>query len=155
MKWLKRIAIAFVAIWALLQIYSLVGINRTNPAVVQEVKWDSPETKALAQRACYDCHSNETVWPWYSYVAPVSLQVANHVEEGRGRLNFSDWTQPNEDFEEVQKVINNGEMPLWDYLLAHPEAKLSAEETQALIAGLEATFNNDPPIERQRPNFGG
>lgn len=150
MKWLKRIVIALVAIWALLQIYTLVGIDRTNPAVVQEVKWDSPATKELAQRACFDCHSNETVWPWYSYVAPVALQVANHVDEGRGSLNFSDWTQPNEDFDELEKAIGQGQMPLWDYLLNHPEAELTDEEKQTLVAGLKVTFENDPPIQRQR-----
>ena len=131
MKWLRRIIITLVVIWALLQIYTLVGINRTNPAVVQEVKWDSPATRDLAKRACFDCHSNETVWPWYSYVAPISLQVANHDNEGRGHLNFSDWTQGNEDFDEVEKVMEQGQMPLWDYLLMHPEAKLTAEEMQA------------------------
>ena len=146
MKWLKRIVLALVVIWAVLQVYSLVGISRTNPAVVQEVKWDAPATKALAKRACFDCHSNETVWPLYSYVAPVSLQVVNHVDEGRGRLNFSDWTQGNADFAEIQKVIEQGEMPLWDYLLAHSEAKLSTEETQVFLAGLKATFEKDPPI---------
>ena len=154
MKWLRRIVIALVVIWALLQVYSLVGINRTNPAILQEVKWDSPATRDLAKRACFDCHSNETVWPWYSYVAPISIQVANHVNEGRGHLNFSDWTQGNEDFDEVEKVMEQGQMPLWDYLLMHPEAKLTAEEMQALIAGLKVTFENDPPVKRQR-QFGG
>ena len=154
MKWLRRIVIALVVIWALLQVYSLVGINRNNPAIVQEVKWDSPATRDLAKRACFDCHSNETVWPWYSYVAPISLQVANHVNEGRGHLNFSDWTQGNEDFDEVEKVMEQGQMPLWDYLLMHPEAKLTAEEMQAFVAGLKVTFENDPPVKRQR-QFGG
>ena len=155
MKWVKRIVIALVVIWALLQIYTLVGINRTNPAVVQEVKWDSPATRDLAKRACFDCHSNETTWPWYSYVAPVSLRVADHVNEGRERLNFSDWTRPNEDYEEIEKQITRNFMPLSDYLLMHAEAKLSAEESQALLAGLKATFESDPPIKRERPNVGG
>ena len=155
MKWVKRIVIALVAIWALLQIYTLVGINRTNPAVVQEVKWDSTATRELAQRACFDCHSNETTWPWYSYVAPVSLRVADHVEEGRQRLNFSDWTQPNEGYEEIEKQITRNFMPLSDYLLMHAEAKLSAQENEALLAGLKATFANDPPVKPQRRNFGG
>lgn len=155
MKWVKRIVIALVAIWALLQVYTLVGINRTNPAVVQEVKWDSPATHDLAQRACFDCHSNETTWPWYSYVAPVSVRVANHVSEGREHLNFSDWTQPNEDYEEIERQITRDFMPLSDYLLMHAEAKLSTAESEALLAGLKATFANDPPVKHQRPNFGG
>ena len=74
--------------------------------------------------------------------------IANHVDEGRGRLNFSAWDQPNEDFDEMEKAINQGQMPLWDYLLLHPEAKLSDAEKQALIAGLKATLAADPPIAR-------
>jgi hypothetical protein len=57
-------------------ILQLVPVARTNPAVVREPQWDSPQTRELAQRACYDCHSNETVWPWYAYIAPVSWQIA-------------------------------------------------------------------------------
>ena len=71
----------------------LIPIDRTNPPVVTQVQWDSPQTQALFKRACADCHSNETVWPWYSYVAPVSWLVAHDVSEGRGRLNVSDRTQ--------------------------------------------------------------
>jgi len=127
-----------------------IPVNRTNPPVTREIKWNAPETKALAQRACFACHSNETVWPAYSYIAPISLRVANHVEEGRGELNFSAWDQPNADFDEVRENIERGEMPLKDFLLLHPEARLTAAETQQLIAGLEATFQQDPPIEKQR-----
>src|SRR5437764_214194 len=72
------------------------GISYTNPPVVSEPNWDSPQTRALAQRACFDCHSNETTWPWYSHVAPVSWLLARDVIEGRSRLNFSTWGQPNE-----------------------------------------------------------
>lgn len=146
-KWLKRIGIGLVALLIVLQ---LVPLSRTNPPVTREVKWDSPETKALAQRACFDCHSNETVWPWYAYVAPVSMQVVHHVNEGRERLNFSAWDQPNENMEEIAKTLKNGEMPLWDYLLIHTNAKLSADEQTKLIAGLEATLKQDPPVARQR-----
>lgn len=150
MKWVKRIVIALVVVWVLLQVYSLVGINRTNPAIVQEVKWDSPATRDLAKRACFDCHSNETTWPWYSYVAPVSIRVANHVVEGRQHLNFSDWTQPNENAEEMEKQITRDFMPLSDYLLMHAEAKLSDTEQQALIDGLKATLAADPPVPQTR-----
>lgn len=146
---MKRfLRIGIIVVFGILILIQFIPVNRTNPAVTQEVQWDSPETRALAQRACFDCHSNETVWPWYSYVAPISLRVASHVEEGRERLNFSAWDQPNEDFEEIEKVINRGEMPLSDYLLLHTEAKLSDAEKEALLAGLKATFTNDPPIER-------
>lgn len=144
-KWLKRIGIGLVVLLIILQ---LIPQSRTNPAVTQEVKWDSLATRELAQRACFDCHSNETVWPWYAYVAPISMRVVSHTNAGRNRLNFSAWDQPNEDYEEMEKVINNGEMPLWDYLLMHPEAELSDAEKQTLLDGLKATLGADPPIAR-------
>lgn len=127
-----------------------IPVDRSNPPVVREIAWDSEETKALAARACYDCHSNQTKWPWYSYVAPVSWEIADHVEYGRKHLNFSDWTQPNEDLDENIEVIEEGEMPLHDYLRLHPEAKLTDAEKEALIAGMKTTFEADPPIERKR-----
>lgn len=128
----------------------LVPVDRSNPPVTQELRWDSEETRELVSRACFDCHSNQTVWPWYSYIAPISWRVAGHVDHGRGHLNFSEWDKPNEDFDEIKEVMDEGEMPLWDYLLMHSEAKLTPEETQALIEGLRISFQNDPPIERPR-----
>ena len=147
-KLVKRILLGLLVIFILIQ---FVPVDRENPPVVREVAWDSPETKAIAERACYDCHSNQTNWPWYSYIAPVSWRVADHVEHARGHLNFSDWTQPNEDLEENIEVLEEGEMPLSDYLLLHPEAKLTEAEVTQFIAGLRATFEADPPIERERP----
>jgi len=141
---------ALFVIIGLLIVIQLIPVNRTNPPITREVKWDAPETRALAKRACFDCHSNETIWPWYSYVAPISLRLASHVTEGRDRLNFSAWDQPNERYSEIEKVLNRNEMPLWDYLLMHADAKLSDAEKQALLTGLKATYTNDPPIERQQ-----
>src|SRR3954449_12180710 len=70
------------------------GHSHANPPVLKEPKWDSPQTRALAQRACFDCHSNETTWPWYTHIAPVSWLIARDVIEGRQHLNFSTWGQP-------------------------------------------------------------
>lgn len=126
------------------QLFSFI---HTNPPVTREVRWNAPETRLLAQRACFDCHSSETVWPWYSYVSPLSLLIRHNVDEGREYLNFSAWDQPNADLETMVALIRNGEMPTWDYLLLHPEAKLSATEQEALIAGLEATLAGDPPLK--------
>jgi hypothetical protein len=122
-----------------------IPIERTNPPVTREVKWDSQETRALAQRACFDCHSNETVRPWYAYVAPVSLLLAKDMQEGRSQLNFSEWDKTFVDVREIAEVIESGYMPLPQYLLMHPEAKLTDAEKQQLITGLEATFEQDPP----------
>jgi len=144
-RFLRIAALVILVGFVLIQ---FIPIDRTNPAVTREVAWNAPETRALAQRACFDCHSNETVWPWYSYVAPISLRIASHVEEGREHLNFSAWDQPNEDFEEIAKVIERGQMPTADYLLIHTEAQLSDTEKQALLEGLRATLANDPPVAR-------
>lgn len=127
-----------------------VPVDRTNPPIVDEVDWDSEETREIAKRACFDCHSNETIWPWYSYVAPLSFRIAHHVDHGREHLNFSDWTQPNESFDEIKEVMDEGEMPLWDYLLMHSDAKLTPEETETLLSGLYETYRMNPPVERRR-----
>ncbi len=66
-----------------------IPVNRTTPPVTTPIKWDSPQTEQLARRACMDCHNNETVWPWYSYVAPVSWEIYYDVVRGRQQLNFS------------------------------------------------------------------
>jgi len=117
------------------------GKDYTNPPVVAEPAWDSQQTRALAQRACFDCHSNETVWPWYSRIAPVSWLVRRDVDEGREKLNFSEWgAAKNDDRDEVDElaeVVQEGEMPLPIYLLMHPEAALTNAEKQELINGLE------------------
>jgi hypothetical protein len=121
----------------------LVGtfvVARENPPVTRTIQWDSPQTEELARRACFDCHSNETVWPWYSYVAPVAFLVAHDVEEGREEMNFS--TDENLNVREMIEQIEDGEMPPRIYLPTHPEANLSAEEKEALIAGLRNTFGN-------------
>jgi hypothetical protein len=118
------------------------GRNHSNPAISGEPNWDSPQTKELAQRACYDCHSNETVWPWYSNVAPVSWLVQHDVQEGRQYLNFSTWGSGGEGREpdEAIEVLSRGSMPPSNYLVTHPEARLTAAEKQALLEGLRATI---------------
>jgi mono/diheme cytochrome c family protein len=128
-----------------------VPVNRLNPPVVQEPAWDSPQTQSLAERACFDCHSNETEWPWYSQIAPASWLVADHVQEGRAKLNFSEWglaknddeeehEEEGEEVEEIVEEVQEGEMPLPSYLLLHPEARLTEAEIEQLSRGLEATF---------------
>jgi hypothetical protein len=117
------------------------GRDHTNPPVSQEPPWDSPQTRELAMRACQDCHSNETIWPWYSNIAPVSWLVQRDVEEGRQKLNFSEWDRPQgREVDEAAETVQRGEMPPWYFLLPHPEARLTQAEEQLLIQGLEATF---------------
>lgn len=139
----KILRFAILAIVVLLVLIQLVPYGRahTNPPVVQEPAWDSPATRALAKRACFDCHSNETAWPWYTNVAPVSWMIQRHVDEGRQRLNFSDWGNSRErELDEIAEVILEGEMPLPNYLPMHPEARLTPAEKQALIDGLNASL---------------
>lgn len=143
--------IALVALFVLIQLVPY-GRNHDNPPVVKEPNWDSPQTRELAVRACFDCHSNESKWPFYSNIAPVSWFVYDHVEEGRKHLNFSDWNNPHanercegdrEQFElEIAKSIKDGYMPLDEYLLLHPEAQLTGEEKAQLIEGLVETVRN-------------
>jgi hypothetical protein len=93
-------------------------------------------------QTCGDCHSNETVWPWYSNVAPMSWLIQRDVDEGRKEFNISEWDRHQDD-DEAFEVFKEGEMPLKPYLLLHPEARLSNQDTDALARGLLATFGGD------------
>jgi hypothetical protein len=132
-----------VALFLLIQLVPY-GKDHTNPPVVAEPKWNSPQTRELAKRSCFDCHSNEVVYPWYSNVAPVSWLVQRDVDEGRGRLNFSDWNANNPRSariaREAGETISEGRMPMPIYLIQHPNAKLSDAEKQILIDGLQASL---------------
>lgn len=111
------------------------GHDHSNPPSTKEPTWDSPQTRELARRACFDCHSNETGWRWYSYVAPVSWLVGNDVQGGRRHLNFTEWDKPQKHSGDVAGMVKSGDMPPWFYLPLHPSAKLSDAEKQALIEG--------------------
>ena len=118
------------------------GRDHSNPPVRQEPAWDSPATRALAADACFDCHSNLTHWPWYSNVAPVSWLVQSDVDNGRKRLNFSEWDRPQRGADEAaEKVAEKGMPPSW-YTWMHPKARLSSAERQALVQGLQAMFGS-------------
>ncbi len=119
-----------------------VWLLQTNPPVVAEPTWDSPQTQALAKRACYDCHSNETAWPLYSRVAPISWLVMLDTVRGRRHLNFSEWdaARSGRRVREIGEVISEGSMPPQLYLLTHPAAQLTEAEKQQLIEGLQASL---------------
>lgn len=141
-KILLWVLVGVVALLVVMQFVPLAGA-KTNPPVVAEPVWDSPQTRELAVRACYDCHSNETVWPWYSNVAPVSWRVISHTNEGRESLNFSEWNVPQEDAHEAAESVRDGSMPLRVYLLTHGDARLSDQEKAQLAQGLENTIGID------------
>lgn len=144
-----RLAALFGGIFVALQLVPY-GWQRTNPPVVAEPSWDSPRTRELFFRACADCHSNETAWPWYSKVAPVSLLIVKDVEQGRRHLNVSEWQREQRHAHEAAEQVREGEMPLPIYLPAHPEARLGAAEKAELIHGLEATFGTERKDRRGR-----
>jgi len=141
-----RVSIRWTAIVSLVVLLGLqlVPVDRTNPPVLSPIS--APEEVAkILRRSCYDCHSHETRWPWYSRVAPLSWWIADHVEEGRGDLNFSDW--PAFDFElqelafrDIEKQIEKGEMPLRSYLILHPDARLSEADRQLLLRWARSGF---------------
>ncbi|HET7696571.1 MAG TPA: heme-binding domain-containing protein [Vicinamibacterales bacterium] len=115
------------------------GRNHLNPPVAAEPVWDSPETRTLAKQACFDCHSNETAWPAYSKVAPVSWLVHHDVSEGRAALNFSEWHRPQKEAKEAAEEVLEGAMPLRIYQLMHAHARLSPADRERLARGLERT----------------
>jgi hypothetical protein len=147
---LKRILVGIAVTVGVLAVMQLVpyGRDHTNPRVVKEPAWDSPQTRELAVRACFDCHSNETKWPWYSNVAPFSWVVQRHVDIGRTVLNFSDWTRTYPLAAQAPSNVLMGEMPIRSYLWAHPESDLTVEEKDRLARGLELTFGL-PTRDRQ------
>jgi len=115
-----------------------IPVNRSNPPVEEEITV-SPEVKAILKRACFDCHSNETIWPGYSRVAPVSWLLAWDVGEGREELNFSTWnrySQKKRDkiIKEIWEEVQEGEMPPWFYLPLHSDARLSESDRVVLRA---------------------
>jgi hypothetical protein len=129
-KWVARIVVGTFALAVLIQLVPY-GREHTNPPVTAEPPWPSPEVRALAVRACFDCHSNETRWPWYSHVAPVSWLVQSDTIEGRSEVNFSEWDRPQKEAGESAEVVLNGEMPPIIYLPTHPQARLSTTEKAA------------------------
>jgi hypothetical protein len=134
-KHLPRILGGLVAVLVLMQLYRP---EHTNPPVTGELK-APPEVMSVLKRSCYDCHSNESKWPWYSNVAPINWLVTRDVNEGRRELNFSDWEtygeqKKNHKLEEIESEVSEGEMPMAIYLPLHPEAKLSEADKALLVA---------------------
>ena len=129
------------AVWlglAVLVVAQAFRIDRTNPPVQQDVA-APPEVDVLLRRACYDCHSNETVWPWYTHVAPVSWLLARDVREARRELNFSTWNvyttkKKTKKLKEAAEEVAEGEMPPWFYVMVHGRAAPSPADAERLRA---------------------
>lgn len=131
---------ALVILFGLIQLLPIAK-DHPDPPVLQEPHWDSAQTRALAKRACFDCHSNETIWPWYSNIAPISWLMEEDVLEARATINFSEWTPiPNLQPGEIGAILDEGEMPPGTYLLVHPAARLNMDEIQKLTDGLDKSL---------------
>jgi hypothetical protein len=135
--WVRRLLLVAVAVALAIQLMPY-GWWHSNPAVVDDAPWPDAESADLARSACYDCHSNETEWPVYSYVAPMSWLVRRDVENGRHELNFSDWDDAEGGLDDAVDALRDGSMPPDQYRLMHPGARLDDEEVERLVAALEA-----------------
>lgn len=140
----RTLVISAAASAALFLLIQLVPVERTNPPVEADLVAPAP-VKDILRRACYDCHSHETRWPWYSRIAPFSWWLAEHVTEGRADLNFSQW--PLLDFTarglflgDIKKQLEDGDMPLRSYVMGHPEARLSDRDREILLEWVRAGY---------------
>lgn len=133
---LVRVALGMAALLLLLQLVPY-GWWHENPPVRSAAPLTG-EAAELFRAACADCHSNETRWPPYSYVAPMSWLVRRDVERGRAAFNTSDWDRSADDADDAADEVEDGDMPPAQYRLAHPAARLTAEERQVLIDAFEA-----------------
>ena len=140
-KVLKRSFFLIVILMAAIQ---FVRPSRTNSPVdpsreITAVHPAPPEVASTLRRSCDDCHSNRTIWPWYSNVAPISWLVAHDVNTGRSALNFSDWSAINvekrrESVGKICEEVRDGEMPMPQYVVLHPRARLTTSDAQALCS---------------------
>jgi mono/diheme cytochrome c family protein len=139
MRLLRRILVVLVVLLIAAQV---VPVNRENPPADPARDFYTTEKvpqnlRAIFDRSCANCHSNQTRWPWYSHVAPVSWLVANDVHEARHHVNFSEWgnydaKKRDHDIEEICNEILEGDMPDTKYTLIHRNARLSQEEREAV-----------------------
>jgi len=142
---LKWIAVVLIVIFLGIQ---FIRPARTNPLVDESHTifahtQMTPQVAAIFERSCRDCHSNKTVWPWYTNVAPISWWLTNHVNEGRQNLNLSEWGRLDQDRQEkklrqICDEVSDAVMPLSSYLPMHPQARLSAEDKKTLCDWTEA-----------------
>ncbi len=143
-KMSRRMIISAAVLAALFLLIQLIPVEQNNPPVEANLVAPAP-VQDILRRACYDCHSHETSWPWYSRVAPFSWWLAEHVTEGRADLNFSQW--PLFDFEvrelmlrDIEKQIVDGTMPLRSYVLGHREARISDRDREILLEWARAGY---------------
>lgn len=145
---MKVAGLVVVAVVVALQLVPY-GHDHDNPPVTKEAPWPSARAAAIARASCYDCHSNETRWRWYTNIAPFSLYTVHDVKEGRGKLNFSEWDRPQEAGDDLEEVIREGSMPPDQYTWIHRGASLTAAERQILLDAVRS-MDQPPGGERGR-----
>lgn len=134
-RWGLRGGAALAAVAVVIQLVPY-GRDHANPPVVADAPWPTEEARAIAASSCYSCHSNETEWPWYSNVAPMSWLVQRDVDQGRDELNFSRWDRDGGEADDAVEAIIDGTMPPTAYTLMHPSARLSDDEVATIVAAL-------------------
>lgn len=139
---LRRVGIGCLAIFVLMQLVPY-GWQHSNPPVIRDAPWPDAASESVARTSCYSCHSNETDWPVYSYVAPMSWLVRYDVDAARDEFNFSDWDEYGDDADDAIEMIEDGEMPLGRYTLIHRDAALTDQERQVLIEALRQMSGDD------------
>jgi hypothetical protein len=147
-RWARTLVYAVGALVVLAVLIQAVpyGRSHTNPPVTREPAWNSPETRAAVATSCFDCHSNQTNWRWYSNIAPVSWLVQSDVDGGRAALNFSEWDRPQEGAGDIVEQILGGDMPPSTYTLIHPGADLTRVQRERLARAMRATLAAGPPV---------
>ena len=137
---MKKIFIGLLAIIIIIQFFRIDKTNAVSDPSLDlfTVEVVPDEVQSLLKTACFDCHSNTAVYPWYTNVAPVSWWIKRHIDEGRDELNFNDWgsysvKRKRHKLEEIEEMIDEKEMPLPSYLWIHGEARLTEREQKELI----------------------
>jgi mono/diheme cytochrome c family protein len=145
-RWALRLGLGVAGLFILIQLLPY-GRSHSNPPTTKEPAWDSPQTRALFMAACGDCHSNQTSWPWYTNVAPVSWLTQRDVDSGRSAFDVSNWDQPQDvSAGDIAESVRGGGMPPWFYTPLHSAARLSSAGQRRLIAGMARTFAASPPL---------
>ena len=149
MSLIKKISLALLAVLVVIQFFR---IDKTNPEVDPATNMlnlvdTSSEVEKVLKTACYDCHSFETTYPWYTNIAPVSWLVKGHINEGREELNFSAWgsysaKRQDHKLEEIGEKVGEGDMPLTSYLILHDEARIDEAQRQAIVSWAKAVRKN-------------
>lgn len=152
-SWVKSVMLTLAISEAVLLLIGIQFIplrrGHNDSPVKAEPKWDSPKTRELFFRACGDCHSNNTAWPWYGYIAPISWLIQHNIDKGRAALNVSEWGRAEDNSGDAAETVQNGSMPPRLYTIMRSSAKLSASEKEAFVQGLVATFGSEHKSEQK------